>query len=155
MHYEQFLIEHEILPIDCEKGKWNRFLIHHQSPKDEMSKQEVKRYIGQQVGNRNGLYVYKNEQGEILYIGKGKPLKNRLISHYIESFQPVSGDTKDQRWHKFFSQHQGIMEVWWIELEGEKERQIIEKMLDNLLKPLFSVSSRQNIKPNYVHKLND
>ena len=41
VHYEQFLIEHEILPIDCEKGKWNRFLVHHQSPKDEMSKQEM------------------------------------------------------------------------------------------------------------------
>ncbi|WEG11099.1 hypothetical protein PU629_13055 [Pullulanibacillus sp. KACC 23026] len=59
------------------------------------------------------MSVYKNAKKEILYIGKGKPLKKRLYSHYLETFQPVPGDTKDQRWHQFFIKNQGELDVFW------------------------------------------
>jgi hypothetical protein len=135
MDYEKFLTENEILPIE---GNWNHFRINHAKPVDDPDKNEVKAYIENHVANRNGLYIYKNNKGEVLYIGKGKPLKNRLYSHYLESFQLVKGDTKNQLWHKFLFKHQGELDVFWIELETEKDRQIIEKMLDYLLKPLFA-----------------
>ena len=138
INYEQFLLENKILPIDCENGRWNHFKIDNVSPQGEVTKTTVKRYIENNVGDRNGLYIYKDDKGDVLYIGKGKPLKNRLFSHYLESFQPVKGDSKDQRWHKFFQKHQGTVDVFWLELETEKERQLIEKMLDYLLDPLFS-----------------
>lgn len=105
MDYEKFLIENEILPIDSGDGKWKHFKIKHVIPQNEAEKNNVKACIQNYVANHNGLYVYKNAEKEILYIGKGKPLKNRLYSHYLESFQPVPGDTKDQRWHRFFLKH--------------------------------------------------
>ncbi|CAG9606882.1 GIY-YIG nuclease family protein [Pseudoneobacillus rhizosphaerae] len=135
MNYERFLIENGILPIE---RNWNHFRINHVKPVDEVAKNQVRGYIENNVANHNGLYIYKNNKGEILYIGKGKPLKNRLYSHFLESFQPVKGDTKDQRWHPFFLKHQGEHDVYWIELETEKDRQIIEKMLEYVLNPLFA-----------------
>jgi len=155
MDYEKFLVENEILPIDCKTGKWNHFKVNHLKPKDDISKNQVKTFIESNVANRNGLYIYKNEKGEILYIGKGKPLKNRLYSHYLESFQPVRGDTKDQRWHKFFLKHQGLLDVYWLELEGEKDRQIIEKMLDYLLKPLFNEKALALDSTNHNQSINN
>jgi hypothetical protein len=135
MDYERFLIENGILPIE---RNWNHFRINHVKPVDEVAKNQVRGYIENNVANHNGLYIYKNNKGEILCIGKGKPLKNRLYSHFLESFQPVKGDTKDQRWHPFFLKHQGELDVYWIELETEKDRQIIEKMLEYVLNPLFA-----------------
>lgn len=163
MDYEHFLLENKILPIDCEIGRWKQFKINNVSPQDEETKKNVKRYIENNVGNRNGLYIYKSDEGGVLYIGKGKPLKNRLYSHYLESFQPVKGDTKDQRWHKFFLKHQGVVDVFWLELETEKERQLIEKMLDYLLDPLFSKpvkslipsNTNQSFKPSLKNVINN
>lgn len=76
--------------------------------------------------------------GQILYVGKAKPLINRLYSHYKESFQEVPGDTKDKRWYRFFNLYQEEFEVYWCELEDEHCRQIVEKMLDVVLKPTFN-----------------
>jgi len=60
-----------------------------------------------------------------------------MKSHYIESFSTVRGDTKDMRWHRFFSQNQGELEVFWKEFQTEEERQLVEILLTNILKPAF------------------
>jgi hypothetical protein len=73
----------------------------------------------------------------LLYIGKAKLLYDRLKSHYIESFSPVPGDTKDMRWHRFFSSHQGELTVYWKEFEDEEDRQLVEIILTRLYKPAF------------------
>ncbi|MBY6760906.1 hypothetical protein HYH84_08080 [Clostridium botulinum] len=39
-----------------------------------------------------------------------------MIKYYIESFSPVSGDTKDMCWHRFFSTYQGEVQIYWKEL---------------------------------------
>lgn len=134
MEYEKFLNKNGILPIDSGLGKWNHFKIKHAKPKDDVEKNNVKEYIKNKVQNHNGLYVYKNDQQEILYIGKGSPLKNRLYRHYLESIQSIPGHTEK---HKFFMKHQGELDIYWIELETEKDRHIIEMMLDYVLNPLF------------------
>lgn len=82
------------------------------------------------------VYVYM-KNGKCLYIGKAKLLYNRIKSHYIESFSPVSGDTKDMSWHRFFSQHQGEVTIYWNEFQSEEERQLVEILLTKLLQPIF------------------
>ena len=32
-------------------------------------------------------------------------------------------------WHRFFKKYSGEVEIYWRELEEEKERQIVEKMI--------------------------
>ncbi|WCN36479.1 GIY-YIG nuclease family protein [Aneurinibacillus uraniidurans] len=136
--FEQFLIDNKFLPLNKGEKRWCSFKIEHKEPKNNNELVSTKNYIRNEVSNKNGLYIYKNSMGQILYVGKAKPLINRLYSHYKESFQEVLGDTKDKRWHRFFYLYQGELEVYWCELEDEHCRQIVEKMLDVVLKPIFN-----------------
>jgi hypothetical protein len=130
---QKFLEENDFLPIE----KWNCFRIDHKKPKSETEKQNVREFIKSQTKNCNGLYIYADETGNIIYVGKGKPITNRLLSHYRECYEGVPGDTKDKRWHRFFSSNQGNLMVYWIELEDEENRQLIEYLLSIVLNPTF------------------
>lgn len=131
---ETLLVEENFLPVSEEK--WNSFQIMHCQPENDESKKEQFKFIKGQVGKKAGIYIYIKEE-KILYIGKAKELNNRIKSLYIESFSTVPGDTKDNRWHRFFSEHQGEVNVLWKEVETEEERQIIELILTRMLKPTF------------------
>jgi excinuclease UvrABC nuclease subunit len=129
------LEEEKILPISVHT--WNTFKLNHFDPENEQEKKEQYSFIRSQVNKRAGIYIYmKNEK--CLYIGKAKLLYDRIKSHYIESFSPVPGDTKDMRWHRFFSQYKGEIEIYWKEFQSEEERQIIEMILTKILQPIFS-----------------
>lgn len=128
------LQEEKILPIS--EGTWASFILNHCSPESEQKKKANYSFIKGQVDKRAGIYVYmKNDK--CLYIGKAKLLYDRLKSHYIESFSPVPGDTKDMRWHRFFSQNQGEVEIYWKEFQSEEDRQLVEILLTKILKPFF------------------
>jgi hypothetical protein len=129
----EFLEDNGFLPIT----KWHSFEIIHKDICPEDS-QDIDR-IRDIVSDNNGLYVYEKD-GIILYVGKGKPLLDRIKNHYISSYQEVSGDTKDKKWHRFFSANQGKLRIYWKELEDEETRQVIEKMLDYMLDPKFNLS---------------
>jgi len=134
--YKNFLESEGILPYE----KWKCLEIVHASPS---SNDKQKRFYnklrdfskinGQLI---NGLYLYKRND-EIIYIGKGKPIYNRIKSHYRESFQEVSGDTKLKTWHKFFSAYLGNLKLYIIEIKEEKDRKIIELMLQKIYQPSF------------------
>lgn len=109
----------------------------HPPKKNKDESEEIRRNVERLVDNADGLYVYAKEHGAVLYVGKAKPLKSRIWSHYLESFQPVKGDTRDNRWHRFFSSHQGPVTVYWAEIGDEDIRQITERMLTLELTPLF------------------
>ena len=47
------------------------------------SKKEFREFIERPLGKKSGLYAYFNSDGECLYIGKAKYLKNRITDHYI------------------------------------------------------------------------
>lgn len=126
--------EENILPIS--KDAWNEFKIEHFKPNNEQMKKEMYKFIRHQVGKKSGIYVYK-KRDEYLYIGKAKLLFDRIKSHYIESFSPVPGDTKDMRWYRFFSMYQGEVQIYWKEFETEEERQLVEIILTKLLNPIF------------------
>jgi hypothetical protein len=80
------------------------------------------------TGVINLRYLYERK-GEVLYIGKGKPIFNRVKSHYIESYREVGGDTKDKKWHRFFSKYNGPITVYISEIEREVDRRIVEMIL--------------------------
>ena len=103
--------------------------------------ENAKKEIGKTI---NGIYLYEKD-GRILYVGKGKPIYKRVCSHYRESFEKVSGDTKYNRWHQFFSKKDNIGEltVYWIEINAgddsasELDRQILEKIYTRRYNPEF------------------
>lgn len=129
-----YLEEERILPIS--KETWESFIIDHCCPDNEQSRKLQCDFIKEQVKQKSGIYIYMKDD-KCLYVGKAKFLFSRIKSHYIESFSPVSGDTPDMRWHRFFLKHQGEVEIYWKEFQSEDERVIIERILTKLLRPVF------------------
>lgn len=141
--YSEFLKKLKIL--DYKKEPWNNFKIPHGlsvSEKKDFWRKKIKETIGKEI---NGIYLYEKD-GDVLYIGKGKPICNRVYKHFRESFERVSGDTKYNRWHQFFSNEHntGELTVYWIEINAaddcasELDRQIIEKIYTRKFKPTFT-----------------
>lgn len=124
--------QHNIL--DIEEPHWNRFEIEQTTVCRDLKK--VRAYILKHTGKKNGLYAYKNVNGDLLYIGKGKPISDRLYSHFIENYKQVSGD-RTGKWHRFFNTHHGILHIYWIELEDESIRKFVEHILTDELQPEF------------------
>jgi len=97
----------------------------------------IDRFCSKQGVRIPGVYLYERK-GEVLYIGKGNPIFNRVKSHYIVSYREVSGDTKDKRWHRFFSKYNGPITVYMFEIEREADRRIVEMILQETHETVFS-----------------
>jgi excinuclease UvrABC nuclease subunit len=128
--FKSFLSQNKFLPFSL----WDSFILNHGK-----ANKDCEKTIKNIVGNMSGLYIYKKED-RILYVGKAKLLSDRIRSHFYESYRDVSGDTKYKTWHNFFSDKNNIghIEVLYKEVGREKERQILEKMLDYVLCPEFN-----------------
>ncbi|MED0670371.1 hypothetical protein P4S95_09085 [Aneurinibacillus aneurinilyticus] len=129
---QEFLISKSFLPLD--DVNWNSFRIIHNQPKDEEEKSKTRKQICDKTSNKNGLYVYENDRGEILYVGKGKPIKSRLLRHYEKLYRETGEAVRNE----FFLANQGKLKIYWKELEQEEDRRIVEQMLDFVLKPKFN-----------------
>jgi hypothetical protein len=102
-----------VMPI--EEPTWNCFVLEHKvTPCNDLKK--VRQYVNNHIQNTNGLYAYKDMFGNILYIGKGKPIKDRVYSHYIETYKQVSGD-RSGKWHRFFNKYHDNLTIYWFYLK--------------------------------------
>jgi hypothetical protein len=120
---------------------WPSLQLVHEPPGDRNEREivfsNIDWFCSKQSVRISGVYLYERK-GKVLYIGKGKPIFNRVKSHYIESYREVSGDTKDKRWHRFFSKYNGPVTVYVSEIEREADRRIVEMILQEYHKPVFS-----------------
>ena len=133
----------ELLRIIGYQGykSWPSLHLVHEPPGDKNEKKRVFSRIDQfcrKQGERiSGVYLYERK-GDVLYIGKGKPIFNRVKSHYNESYREVSGDTKTKKWHRFFSKYNGPITVYISEIEREADRKIVEMILQEFHQAVFS-----------------
>ena len=95
-----------------------------------------------------GVYIFKDRDGKVLYVGKAVNLRNRLKSYFSKS-----GDTR------FLFPHlvEEIKEIEWIITETEKEALLLEEKLIKKFKPKFNVKLRDdktyvNLIINVSHK---
>ncbi|PEE73594.1 hypothetical protein COM81_27790 [Priestia megaterium] len=102
-----------------------------------LEKQDFKKnmkFLKSNVGAEKGIYVYVNDAEEVLYVGKGNPIKDRLISHYKKLHL---NNTKNNKRVAFFQTNQGIVTIYWLGIEKEEEREIVEHLLTYILKPKY------------------
>ena len=131
--YKKLLTEHQLWPIET----WNCFNFQHQQPSGpEESKKQID-LLRESVPKGHGLYVYYKD-GKCIYVGKAAPLFNRLKSHYYEAYRKVPGDTKNNKWHRFFSTNTGSLAVYWKQVTDETDRRIFELALTAELHPAFN-----------------
>jgi len=132
-HFLSLLKERNLYPIGM---NWNKFIIEHPKLKpDNIAENKQLKKIQSEVEKKGGLYCYYNNKKECLYVGKAKLLYDRIKSHYRESFTENNG--KSYQWNAFFSANKGELTVYWIEIEDEDSRVIIERLIAYLEKPLF------------------
>lgn len=82
-----------------------------------------------------GVYIYKNNQNKIIYIGKAKNLKNRVRSYF--------NNTDDNR--QFFTHLvQQIANVDWLITNTEQEALILENSLIKQFKPKYNIDLKDD-----------
>lgn len=84
---------------------------------------------------RPGVYLWKDAQGRIIYVGKAKRLPNRVRSY----FQSLNG--KDFKTRMLIS---SIRDLDWIVTDTEKEALILENNLIKKYRPRYNVSLRDD-----------
>lgn len=122
---------------------WSYIDIDHSNSCEENIK-SIREFLKQNVGKANGIYKYTNNSGKSIYIGKGSPIINRLLAHYKASYKAVSGDTKYNLWHRFWSskENKTQLKVYWKNVDEEFMRKISEVLLTKDPEPYFEIFRR-------------
>ena len=93
-----------------------------------------------------GVYFHKNEQGEIIYVGKAAVLKNR-VRHY---FQKSKKDLKTE------SLVNEIYDTDWITVDSEMDALFLESEMIKRYKPKWNILLRDDKTVSYVRiSMND
>src|SRR5881394_2479266 len=88
-----------------------------------------------------GVYLYKNAEGEVIYVGKAKSLRARVRSYFVEGIEVEA---------KTGSLVREAADVEYIIVDNEKEALALENNLIKQRKPRFNVLLRDDKTYPYV-----
>lgn len=88
-----------------------------------------------------GVYLYKNAEGEVIYVGKAKNLRNRVSSYLLE---------KNQMNSKTGTLMREAVDVDYIQVANEHEALALENNLIKQRKPRFNILLRDDKTYPYV-----
>ena len=91
--------------------------------------------------NRPGVYLYRNAQGEVIYVGKAKNLRSRVRSYLLGAAQANA---------KTGSLMREAVDVDYILVENEQEALALENNLIKQRKPRFNILLRDDKTYPYV-----
>lgn len=133
---EGFLTSHSVLPLTG--NDWNTFEIEHfadaQVADTHAAIDNIRASIPRNTG---GVYVYHDASGECIYVGKSADVRDRFRTHYRRSNREDRKGDRNNRHFNFWSSHTGKLNVSWLKIDREEDRQIIEIMLSFYLRPKF------------------
>src|SRR5438067_8355112 len=88
-----------------------------------------------------GVYLYKNAEGEVIYVGKAKSLRARVRSYFVEGIEVEA---------KTGSLVREAADVEYIIVDNEKEALALENNLIKQRKPRFNVLLRDDKTYPYI-----
>src|SRR5260370_10328111 len=89
-----------------------------------------------------GCYLYKNDEGEIIYVGKAKNLRARVRSYFLEANQLNA---------KTGSLMREAVDVEYITVDNEREALALENNLIKQRKPRFNILLRDDKTYPYIN----
>ncbi len=89
-----------------------------------------------------GVYMYKNAEGEVIYVGKAKSLRARVRSYFQEGVGELNAKTG--------SLLREVVDVEYIVVANEKEALALENNLIKLKKPRFNILLRDDKTYPYI-----
>ncbi len=90
---------------------------------------------------RPGVYLYKNAEGEVIYVGKAKSLRARVRNYFVE------GAAEDAKTGSLMRE---AVDVDYIVVDNEKEALALENNLIKQKKPRFNILLRDDKTYPYV-----
>jgi excinuclease ABC subunit C len=94
------------------------------------------------IPTQPGVYLYKNAEGEVIYVGKAKSLKARVRSYFQEGVGEANAKTG--------SLLREAVDVEYIVVANEKEALALENNLIKLKKPRFNILLRDDKTYPYI-----
>ena len=89
-----------------------------------------------------GCYLYKNAEGEVIYVGKAKNLRARVRSYFLEANQLLNAKTG--------SLMREAVDVEYITVDNEREALALENNLIKQRKPRFNILLRDDKTYPYI-----
>jgi excinuclease UvrABC nuclease subunit len=83
------------------------------------------------MGMAKGIYIFCDSNQNILYIGKGAPIYNRIRRHFAKLKKTNTGC------HGFIQEIQAPITIHWVEIEQPEKREMVEHMLAYTLEPAY------------------
>ena len=95
-----------------------------------------------------GVYLMKDNTGNIIYIGKAKNLKKRVFSYFSKSYSNGS-DRKDANWktQKLLAK---IADIEFVTTHNEIEAFLLESNLIKRYRPLFNIELKDQQRYTYL-----
>jgi excinuclease ABC subunit C len=95
-----------------------------------------------------GVYLMKDNTGNIIYIGKAKNLKKRVFSYFSKSYSNGS-DRKDASWktQKLLAK---IADIEFVTTDNEIEAFLLESNLIKRYRPLFNIELKDQQRYTYL-----
>ncbi|MCA9333972.1 GIY-YIG nuclease family protein, partial [Candidatus Saccharibacteria bacterium] len=94
-----------------------------------------------ELPNQPGVYLYKDAQGTIIYIGKAAVLKNR-VRQYFQKSRPLDAKTT--------ALVADIASIDWITVESEADALFLEAELVRRYQPKYNILLRDDKSTVYV-----
>ena len=114
------------------------------APKDERKKVDFTTKLSN-LSSSPGVYLFKNAEGSIIYIGKAKSLKNRVKSYFIKTID----HPKTQKLV------QSITDIETMVTDSELEALILESNLIKEHKPHYNVNLKDDKRYPYIKVTNE
>lgn len=93
------------------------------------------------IPSKPGCYLYKNAEGEVIYVGKAKNLRSRVRSYFLEASQANA---------KTGSLMREAVDVDYIVVDNEREALALENNLIKQRKPRFNILLRDDKTYPYI-----
>src|ERR1700685_3462170 len=116
----------------------------HQAPYKLRRRIDLRMYLHQKIRTiptQPGCYLYKNAEGEVIYVGKAKSLRARVRSYFLEASQANA---------KTSSLMREAVDVEYITVANEHEALALENNLIKQKKPRFNILLRDDKTYPYI-----
>jgi len=94
-------------------------------------------FHSQDVSRKPGVYVFRNQAGEVIYVGKAKNLRNRMRSYFMASTLQKSDPRRRALIHS-------IASYQTFEVESESEAFLLESQFIKQYHPRYNVEMRDD-----------
>lgn len=95
--------------------------------------------------NTPGIYIFKDKNNNIIYIGKSQAIRKRVRSYFLDG--TLGAKTK--------SLVKRLANISYIQVNSDFEAILLESELIKKYKPFFNIQAKDNKKPLYIKITND